>query len=106
MHLFMSRMVDPDKAVVIDFSGVVRFELLPGGQPVHFDITAASYAAAPVSGRVTFQVRDYAPRKVAGERMTPFTLAPGASMEVPTDVAVAANIDSMKRFRMFQDQLT
>ena len=64
--------------------------LLPGGgTPVHFDITATSYARAAVRGTFTFQVCDYLTRKPVGERVTAFELKPGQQMAVPTDVALA-----------------
>jgi cephalosporin-C deacetylase len=62
--------------------------LLPGGKPVHFDITATSYARARSSGRFTFQVCDYLTRKPVAHRVTPFELEPGRGMAVPTDVAL------------------
>jgi len=62
--------------------------LLPGVKPVHFDITAASYARSRTSGRVAFQVCDYLTRKPVNERVTPFDLDPGREMAVPTDVPV------------------
>jgi len=40
----------------------------------------------PVKGRVAFQVCDYLTRELVSERVTPFELAPGKSMMVPTDV--------------------
>jgi TRAP-type uncharacterized transport system fused permease subunit len=54
-----------------------------------FDITATSYAAGPVAGKVSFQVRDYLTKQVVGERTTPFRLDPGGTLAVPTDVKVA-----------------
>jgi hypothetical protein len=41
---------------------------LPGGKPVHFDITARNYGRAAVSGRFTFQVCSYQICALAGVR--------------------------------------
>jgi cephalosporin-C deacetylase-like acetyl esterase len=63
--------------------------LLPGSQPVHFDVAAVSYARSRTSGRAAFQVCDYLTRKPLAERVTPFELDPGRQMAVPTDVPVS-----------------
>ena len=63
--------------------------LLPGGSPVRFGIAATSYATRPLQGTVAFEVCDYLTRAVVGERRTPFTLAPGRTMPVPTDVSIS-----------------
>jgi len=63
--------------------------LLPGGKPVHFDVTATNYSRTPVSGVVKFQVCDYLTRKPVGERATPLKLEPGGRMTVPTDVPLS-----------------
>lgn len=63
--------------------------LLPGGTPVRFDVVATSYACQPLQGTVAFEVCDYLTRAVVSETRTPFTLAPGHSMPVPTDVSLS-----------------
>ena len=64
--------------------------LLPGGRPVHFDVTATSYSSEPVSGEFVFQVCDYLTQKPLGERRTTFALQQGQTMPVPTDVPLEA----------------
>jgi len=62
--------------------------LLPGGKPIHFGVTATSYARARVSGRIAFQVCDYLTRKTLGARVTPFELDPGRELAAATDAPV------------------
>ena len=64
--------------------------LLPGSQPIHFDITATNYSTNSVTADVTFQVCDYLTRNVVAERTTSLALAPQQSAQLPTDVAVSA----------------
>ena len=62
--------------------------LLPGSEPVRFDIKATNYAGCLLKGRVTFQIADYLTREPVAERVTPFELGAKQAMAVPTDVAV------------------
>lgn len=61
--------------------------LLPGQQPVSFDLKARNYSATPQEGQFSFQVCDYLTRKVLAERVTRFKLSAGQEAAIPTDLA-------------------
>jgi cephalosporin-C deacetylase-like acetyl esterase len=61
--------------------------LLPGQQPVSFDLKARNYSATPQEGQFSFQVCDYLTREVLAERVTPFKLSAGQEAAIPTDLA-------------------
>ena len=60
--------------------------LLPGGEPVRFDLTATNYSSESVKGSFNFEIRDYLTHEPVAHRTTEFELQPGAAMPVPTDV--------------------
>lgn len=60
--------------------------LLPGGQPVSFDLTARNYSAKTQRGTFSFQICDYLTREVVAERVTPFELGAGDETAIPTQI--------------------
>jgi cephalosporin-C deacetylase-like acetyl esterase len=64
--------------------------LLPGSQPVSFDLTARNYSSSPQKGSFSFQVCDYLTREVVAEKVTPFKLKAGEETATPTDLTFDA----------------
>ncbi len=62
--------------------------LLPGGEPVHFDLTATNYSSRTVRGTFNFEVCDYLTREPVGNHSTEMEFESGASVPVPTDVTL------------------
>ena len=62
--------------------------LVPGGQPVHFDITAINVANTPQQAQVDFEVRTYATRETVGSVTTQVSLAAQSSQPVNAQVDV------------------
>jgi cephalosporin-C deacetylase-like acetyl esterase len=80
----------PKDALTFAIGAVSPDFLLPGGQPVHFDIRAANAGPDSVRATVRFEVRDYLTQAPVGAKATEVTLAPKADMQLPTDVAIEA----------------
>jgi cephalosporin-C deacetylase len=62
--------------------------LLPGGEPVHFDIRAANAGADALAATVRFEVRDYLTQEPVASRTTELHLAGKEETPVATDVAL------------------
>jgi len=75
-------------ALAFDISAESPDFLMPGGKPVRFDIRVTNAGPAPVEADVRFEVRDYLTEKSVGARTTRVSLAPGAELLLPTDVAI------------------
>jgi cephalosporin-C deacetylase-like acetyl esterase len=60
--------------------------LLPGRQPLSFDLKAKNYSSNPQRGRFLFQVRDYLTHEVVAEKVTTFKLDAGEEAAIPTDL--------------------
>jgi len=76
----------PADALTFDISAADPDFLLPGGQPVHFDITMGNAGPGPSATRVRFEVRDYLTQQPLAGKSTDVRLAAKEEMPLPTDV--------------------
>ncbi|MBI2298057.1 MAG: acetylxylan esterase [Armatimonadetes bacterium] len=78
----------PRDALTFDIAAASPDFLLPGGQPVHFDLTVTNAGPDAVDARVTFEVRDYLTQQPVTARATEVKLPPGGATALPTDLAL------------------
>jgi cephalosporin-C deacetylase-like acetyl esterase len=60
--------------------------LLPGRQPVSFELKAKNFSASSQRGSFSFQLCDYLTREVIAKKVTPFELAAGQETAIPTNL--------------------
>ena len=60
--------------------------LLPGNEPIHFDINVRNAGVDPQNATVRFQIRDYLTRTVIAEKPTAVKLARNESLTLATDL--------------------
>ena len=75
-------------AFTFDISTASPDFLLPGGQPVHFDIKVRNAGPTPLEAKVRFEVRDYLTQEPIADRTTTLKLEAGATAPLPTGVAI------------------
>ena len=73
-------------ALTFDISAASADFLLPGGQPVHFDIKTVNAAAAPIAATVRFEVRDYLTQELIGSVKHRVAACRQGRGHAPTDV--------------------
>ncbi|MBM4050747.1 MAG: acetylxylan esterase, partial [Planctomycetes bacterium] len=77
-------------ALTFDISAANPDFLLPGGQPVHFDIRVTNAGPQPVEALVRFEVRDYLTQQPVAAKPTQVKLPSKGEVLLPTDLALQA----------------
>jgi len=75
-------------ALTFDIKAAGKDFLLPGNQPVHFDIKVRNAGTDPQNAVVRFQIRDYLTQAVLMEKPTAVKLARNESLMLATDLPV------------------
>ena len=76
----------PKEALTFDISADNPDFLLPGGQPVHFNLKVTNAGPDAIKATVRFEVRDYLTKQPVGVKPTELNLAPKGEMLLPTDL--------------------
>lgn len=79
---------EPKDALTFDISAADPDFLLPGGQPVHFDIKVTNAGPVPMEALVRFEVCDYLTQKPIVSKPTRITLASKGQAALPADLAL------------------
>lgn len=80
----------PGDALTFDISAVSPDFLLPGKEPVHFDIKVTNTGPGPVDTTVHFEVRDYLTQQVVASKATRVELGSKGETVLPTDLSLSA----------------
>ncbi len=78
----------PGDALTFDISAAQPDFLLPGGQPVRFDINATNAGSEPLEASVRFEVRDYLTQEPVAGKSTDLQLAAGDAGAIATDLTL------------------
>ena len=73
-------------ALIFEIKAASKDFLLPGNEPIHFDINVRNAGVDPQNATVHFQIRDYLTRTVIAEKPTAVKLARNESLTLATDL--------------------